>query len=194
MCTQTLGLLPVPPMTAWPSIAPSVSSLMIRSSARSIIMMRRNAGKRLWNLCHGIRIIIYSFTSTRYKSWFLNQGCYGRLIQDPRQPYHLAPSCWRWSIKQLKRYGTSTRILLNFDWWAMGSILMGCNPFGNWSALNHWNLQRALNRAQSSMGSSILYIQSIFLAQCIRKAGSVIKDACHPVYFLFTLLGHDVKA
>ncbi len=93
-------------------------------------------------------------------------------------------------LRQLRKFGTSPRILRSFYTCTVESILTGCITawFGNSTAGNHRALQRVMRTARHIVGGELPSLQDIYTRRCIGKARRIIKDSSHPSHRLLSLL------
>ncbi len=93
-------------------------------------------------------------------------------------------------LRQLRKFGTSPRILRSFYTCTVESILTGCITawFGNSTAGNRRALQRVVRTACHIVGGELPSLLDIYTRRCTRKARRIIKDSSHPCHRLLSLL------
>ncbi len=93
-------------------------------------------------------------------------------------------------LRQLRKFGTSPRILRSFYTCTVESILTGCITawFGNSTAGNRRALQRVVRTARHIVGGELPSLQDIYTRRCTRKARRIIKDSSHPSHSLLSLV------
>ncbi len=93
-------------------------------------------------------------------------------------------------LRQLRKFGSSPRILRSFYTCTVESILTGCITawFGNSTAGNRRALQRVVQTARHIVGGELPSLQDIYTRRCTRKARRIIKDSSHPSHRLLSLL------
>ncbi len=95
-------------------------------------------------------------------------------------------------LRQLRKFGTSPRILRSFYTCTVESILTGCITawFGNSTAGNRRALQRVVRTAPllDIVGGELPSLQDIYTRRGTRKARRIIKDSSHPSHSLLSLL------
>ncbi len=93
-------------------------------------------------------------------------------------------------LRQLRKFGTSPRILRSFYTCTVESILTGCITawFGNSTAGNCKALQRVVRTARHIVGGELPSLQDIYTRRCTRKARRIINDSSHPSHRLLSLL------
>eukprot|EP00061_Rhincodon_typus_P004017 g21565.t1 len=85
-------------------------------------------------------------------------------------------------LRQLRKFGMSTRTLTNFYRCTNESILSGCIMawYGNCSAQDRKKLQKVVCTAQTITEANLASMDSIYTARCHKKADNIIKDPSHP--------------
>eukprot|EP00061_Rhincodon_typus_P013268 g39537.t1 len=85
-------------------------------------------------------------------------------------------------LRQLRKFGMSTRILTNFYRCTIESILFRCITawYGNCCAQDHKKLQEVVCTAQIITEANLPSMDSIYMAHCHGKAANIIKDPSHP--------------
>ncbi|XP_072094357.1 uncharacterized protein [Mobula birostris] len=92
-----------------------------------------------------------------------------------------------WSIKKAH---LCPRILMDFYHCTIESIITECIlvSYGSCTVSDRKALQRVVKTAQRIIGTQLLTVENIYHKRCLGRVKSIIKDASHPNYGLFTLL------
>ena len=93
-------------------------------------------------------------------------------------------------LRRLKKFGLSTKGLVNFYQCIIESVLTGCITvwYGNMTAQDCNRLQRTVKTAAKIIGIALPSLQNIYTTRCMKKAQNIIKDTSHPANTLFQLL------
>ena len=93
-------------------------------------------------------------------------------------------------LRRLKRFGLSTKALVNFYRCNIESVLTGCITvwFRNATVQDIKQLQGIVKRAAKIIGSELPQLHTIYNTRCKKKTKNILKDSSHPAYSLFHLL------
>eukprot|EP00061_Rhincodon_typus_P005355 g24762.t1 len=85
-------------------------------------------------------------------------------------------------LRQLRKFGMSTKSLINFYRCTIESILSGCITawYGNCSTQDRKKLQKVVCTAQAITEANLPSMDSIYTARCRGKTANIIKDPSHP--------------
>ena len=93
-------------------------------------------------------------------------------------------------LRRLRRFGLSTKALVNFYRCTIESVLTGCITvwFGNVTVQDSKQLQRIVKRAAKIIGTELPQLHTIYNTRCKKKTENILKDSSHPAHSLFYLL------
>ena len=92
-------------------------------------------------------------------------------------------------LRRLKKFGMDSVILTNFYRCTIESILPGCITvcYGSCTDRDRKAL-RSVVRSEFIIGKKLPALQDSYHTRCLRKAGRILRDCCHPSFSLFTPL------
>ena len=93
-------------------------------------------------------------------------------------------------LRRLKKFGLSTRALVNFYRCTIEGVLSFCITvwYGNTTSHDRKQLQRVVKSAARIAGADLPDLQDIYISRCKKKADCIIRDPNHPAHAVFSPL------